>query len=589
MSGRLKSNSGGAVAAATPERGLGGDIPLFDPAAIAGAAYAADGSLVCETPGFKALDGAAGADQDCVDRVLAGAAPVTAPGLVATDGRSESTALFVYAPAHATAGWRLPPDLAEAATSHPTGVVVLVGAIPTSGPLAAACAAFGLTGLQTRVVVETILRGGVRAAAVAAGVSYHTAREAIAEAERRCHASRLPALVSTLVSASFGLLPRDEPSEVLQDLWGLSPRQAALAALVAEGASRADAARALGIGEAVARKELERVHLILDAPTGVVLGRKVSEARALRWLTAATGGDLGFVDPVMEPLRFVLGADGRRIAVSDYGPASGRAVLVAHSTTSCRHVARRLLRALQAAGYRPIAIDRPGFGLTDELAGARPGDHDPFALAADDALRVFDALRISRLDVVARGAAQYITAIERRAPGRLRRVVLVNPDPPVGESGSGLGSSSITKAMFHRNPDFVRRIAPLFTRNATIEQVAAKLARGARGSPPDEAAVADPELVRDYFRALRPFATGRHAGWINETTAFLRPDEGPPLSGLTDWRILVGAHDFLHDPPTVAAWWRRRLPDTPLRLVPDAGRYLAISRPELVVDALTGA
>lgn len=587
MSGEPKSNPGNAIAVAALERRDGGDIPLFDPAAIAGALYAADLSLVRQTPGFAALNGAVGADQDRIDRARAGASPAVAPGLVATDGRSRSTALFVYAPVSAAAGWRLPPELAAAAVAHPGGVLVLIGAVPASAPLAAACAAFGLSGLQTRVVVETILHGGVRAAAAAAGVSYHTAREAVAEAQRRCHASRLPALVSTLVSASFGLLPRDEPSEVLQDLWGLSPRQAALTALIAEGASRAGAARALGVGEAVARKELERVHLILDAPTAVVLGRKLSEARALRWLTAATGGDLGFMDPVMEPLRFVHRADGRRIAVSDYGPASARAVLVAHSTTTCRHVARRLLRGLHGAGYRPIAIDRPGFGLTDEVSGTRPGHHDPFASAAEDAIRVFDALRIDRLDVVARGAAQYVTAIERLAPGRVRRAVLVNPDPPMSESGAGLGSAKVTKAIFHRNPDFVRRIAPLFTRNANFEQVVAKLTRGARGSPPDEAAVADPELVRDYFRALRPFATGRHAGWINETTAFLQPDSEPPLPGLTDWRILIGAHDFLHDPPTVAAWWGRRLPDTPSRLIPDAGRYLALSQPELVVGALT--
>jgi hypothetical protein len=252
---------------------------------------------------------------------------------------------------------------------------------------------------------------------------------------KRVRVSKLPALVTRLTSLAFGVMPEADAAAVLEDLWGLTPRQAALAALVASGASRSSAASALSIGAAVARKELERVHIILQVSTGAGLARKVAEANALRWLTAATGGDAGFVEAGAEPLQFVHRADGSRIAVSDYGPASGAPVLVAHSNLTSRFVGRSLLRALQAAGYRPIAIDRPGFGLTDEVAGAAAGGHDPFVAEAADTLLVLDQLKIRQLDLVARGAAQFVLALERAAPGRLRRVVLVNPAPHAAASG----------------------------------------------------------------------------------------------------------------------------------------------------------
>jgi hypothetical protein len=177
------------------------------------------------------------------------------------------------------------------------------------------------------------------------------------------------------------VLPQEDDAEMLADLWGLTPRQAAIAGLVAAGASRGGAAAALGVGEAVVRKELERVHLVLQVSTGAGLARKVVEANAFRWLTRATGGDIGFADPHLEPLQFVHRPGGGRIAVSDYGPASGRPVLVVHSSMTSRIVGRSLLRALQAAGYRPISIDRPGFGLTDEVPGLQPGAHDPYVTA----------------------------------------------------------------------------------------------------------------------------------------------------------------------------------------------------------------
>jgi hypothetical protein len=45
------------------------------------------------------------------------------------------------------------------------------------------------------------------------------------------------------------------------------------------------------------------------------------------------------------------------------------------------------------------------------------------------------------------------------------------------------------------------------------------LGRSLRGSPPDEAALRDPEIAFDYLRAARTFATDRIDGAVTEHTA----------------------------------------------------------------------
>lgn len=252
-----------------------------------------------------------------------------------------------------------------------------------------------------------------------------------------------------------------------------------------------------------------------------------------------------------------------------------------------RPVARSLLRALQKAGCRPISIDRPGYGLTDEVPGARPGAHDPYAAAARDAIRVLDHLRLDDVDLVARGGAQFVLALARDAPGRLKRVVLVNPAPHTSASDRNVGAMGAIKEAFRRNPAIIRLAAAFFIRQSSFERVAEFMHRSMRGSPPDEAACRDPELVRDYFRATRLFGTGRTAGYVNEQTEFAKGSKPAPLRGTTDWRVVIAAHDVLHDPKYVMAYFRDVLPDARFVTAPDAGRLLALSHPHYVVAALT--
>jgi pimeloyl-ACP methyl ester carboxylesterase len=280
-----------------------------------------------------------------------------------------------------------------------------------------------------------------------------------------------------------------------------------------------------------------------------------------------------------------LREDGGQIAFSDYGPSSGRPVLVLHSSMTTRIVSRSLLRALHRAGFRPIAIDRPGFGLTDPLKGPE-AQTDPFTAATGDVLQVLAHLKLRKVDVVSRGAAQFLVALANAAPARLRRVVLVNPGPPYRYSGRSSGPLGVIKDALVGNPGAVRGLAPFLAGQLTYRRLTRMIAQWTRGSPPDERAARDPEFVADFFRSVRMFATGRYEGFLHEQAAIARAGKPPPFDGAANWSILLGASDVLYEPEVVLAYWRELLPRAEFKLVRDGGRFLAMTHPHLVVEEL---
>lgn len=550
-------------------------FPLVDARSVSAGVYRA-GALAAATEAFRTAGCDAWIDRDVLDRLAKGGAPA----FVADTG-----GLTAYAPGAETSTWRLPAEIHQAA-QKPGSVVVLTTVIADQAtPLRDACWAYGLSGLQTRVALEAIRTGSLKDAARSLSISYQTAREALADALRRVGAQRLPGLVTRLTTLAFGVLPgRGDTRDVLADVWGLTGRQIAVAGLIAEGLPRERVAALVGVSAALVKKELETAYQLLQVSSGAALARKIVEARAMGWLTAATAGGAGFVEDHAEPLRFALRPDGGRIAFSDYGPASGRPILVVHSSMSTRIVSRKLLRALHAAGYRPIAIDRPGFGLSDPIplgAGV-----SPFVAATGDVPIVLDLLKIDRADLVSRGAAQFLVALTAAAPDRIGRVVLVNPGPPYAHSGRGLGPLGVIKAAFINNPDTVRPVADFIASQLTYRRAKNMLSQWTRGSAPDQLAALDPEFVTDFYRSVRMFATGRYDGFLAEQRAISTAGRPPPYGGASGWRVLLGASDMLYDPEVVLAYWRELLPGAEFDVVPDGGRFLAMTHPNLVVDAL---
>ena len=149
--------------------------------------------------------------------------------------------------------------------------------------------------------------------------------------------------------------------------------------------------------------------------------------------------------------------------------------------------------------------------MSDPLVGIEPGKHDPFAAAVPDVLAVCRKLRIASLDIVARGGAQHVLALADAAPELLDRVVLVNPDPHTEEQGRRSGPLGAVKEAYFRNPRLVAMMARLIAAHLTPERLARMMERSFANSPPDKEALRDPQVLSDYYRAVRMFAAGRVA------------------------------------------------------------------------------
>jgi pimeloyl-ACP methyl ester carboxylesterase len=111
---------------------------------------------------------------------------------------------------------------------------------------------------------------------------------------------------------------------------------------------------------------------------------------------------------------------GRHIYVEARGQGPGTPILFVHGFASNRETWTTIEPSLRAE-RRTIAVDLPGFGLSDRTEG----DYSPAALA-DDLASLLDRLSITQVDVVAHswGCSVSLAFALRHRP-RVRRMVLI--------------------------------------------------------------------------------------------------------------------------------------------------------------------
>lgn len=492
---------------------------------------------------------------------------------------------ILWAPLAETTSWNLPTHVRSAIKSTAADKIVLVaGGVLDEGPLETAARGFGLSNLEQRVVVAVIRTGNGPAAATRLGITHGTVRQALVQAARRIGQPNTPALVRTVVAAAFGIFPEDvNSSTLLTEMLQITPRQARIALLISSGASREETAAALLISPAVVRKELEFIYANLQVQSAAELSRLIVEVQALRAFARATNGTPGFLDPTIEPARFAIRPNGNEIiGWSDYGPSSGRPVLVVHSNWSCRAVPRELLRALQKGGWRPISIDRPGFGATHL---GRSTAEDPFSQAVEDTLQIMDQQQIDTVAVVARAGSHFVQMLKAAAPDRVGAVVLVSPTLHTNASSKRAGIMGAMKEAF-KSPRLTEIFFRMISAQITLERMEQLTRAVVKGTPADEALCADPQFIRDRFRAVRPFAAGNLMGGIYEQGIISRGGFDFPELDVSDWTILQGDADNHNSFEDVRDFWQKILPRAPVICVPGGGRFLTTSHAALIEQHL---
>lgn len=426
-----------------------------------------------------------------------------------------------------------------------------------------------------QAIVET---GTLRDAAVGIGISYTSARNLLAELKAKLGVPAVPMMIGLVLDLLSDADCSAAGTVLRHDMFNLSERQFAIARSIGVAKSRQEIAAALRVSEAVIDAEVKEIYLVMG----------IRNAGELVRLVATAGGEIDKSEPVSQrghdlPTAMLM-HEGRAIGYSDYGPAEAEPVLILHSTITSRAPPTRLVVALRAAGYRPLAIDRPGFGGTDFV---KDGEDDPYEAAAHDVAAVCVALGLHGINVIARGSGQAAVRLAQLYPALLRRVVLVNPTPAIGHTGTDRGPLGAVKRLFGRRPWAVEAVIRMLAANVTPRRMHDGMLRSYRDSPPDLALVReDPQFLADYLRATHGFVEGRVAGYVAEQAAWGTGYDVASLPGMTDWRILQSRHFLLHAPGEAMSYWRQRLPDTPVQWVEAAGQMLAYSHPHAVVAAL---
>jgi pimeloyl-ACP methyl ester carboxylesterase len=371
-------------------------------------------------------------------------------------------------------------------------------------------------------------------------------------------------------------------------LLGLSRRQARIALAITQGASREQAAAQVGVSAAIAKDELARVYATLRIDSATRLARCMTDATALVALIHGENGERVPHSPGGEATRFIARRDGSCVAYTDHGPADGDPVLLVHNTGTTRHAARTLVKALQDAGMRPVAIDRAGYGQSDMPAAGSDAGDDPFARAADDMLLLCDTLRLGRVRLLARGSAAVVVTFAQRAPERIERVVMLNPGVPEPFDSHRSAPLAIVKRALYRHPRAIEYVTRLLAQPSSADLTARRLRHGLASSPPDLALLDDPDEVEDYHRATRLMATGSIHGYIAEHRAYAAGWVPAPIADARHWTVACGVHDPLHDAARTLAFWRDTLPGAELLELPDAGRLLHVTHAGQVARMLAG-
>lgn len=132
-----------------------------------------------------------------------------------------------------------------------------------------------------------------------------------------------------------------------------------------------------------------------------------------------------------------LAVDGLKIRYAETG--SGPIVLLLHGASlgSSADVWELSLRPLAGQGFRVIAFDQPGFGLSDD-----PPDPS-VAYRRQFVLRFMDTLRIGRAHLIGHSqAGRLAVTLAREHPARISKIVVLGTGsllPPLGEDSNASG------------------------------------------------------------------------------------------------------------------------------------------------------
>ena len=253
--------------------------------------------------------------------------------------------------------------------------------------------------------------------------------------------------------------------------------------------------------------------------------------------------------------------DGRALGYAEWGAGDGSPLMYFHGLPGSRLdlAADGFKAGAREAGVRAIAVDRPGFGLSDFQRKRRyldwPGDVTQLA----------DALELERFGVLGYSCGgPYAAACAQAIPERLTATIIVSgvgpPDTP--RFGDGLGRTDRRLIPLARRAPWLARLGvrqALRAAERTPDKFLAEFEREL--SPPDRQLLAAPD-VREAVRS-----------------AFLEAGRAGPRGMVHDWAIWGRRWDLrleaIAGPVRVRMWHGDRDATVPLHHAEHVARRIA--------------
>ncbi len=316
----------------------------------------------------------------------------------------------------------------------------------------------------------------------------------------------------------------DRFCETLERNHGLTPSEAEVAAHLAQGRSIDEIAAAKGTSTHTVRTQVKQAFAKTGTSRQGELIALVLNGSAA-WLRLLDDPPEGSRSPVARPGSGRDGLleleDGRSLGYGDYGPASGRPVVVCHHLLGSRADAPRDLELLDRLDVRLLVPERPGVGRST------PVDKRSLMACAADVGQLVDALGIERFHVFgASSGGAHAAACAALLPDRVLGLGLAASMMPWDELPAGTPidlTQRFLVAMARRWPSGVRRLLVRRYR-AQLDRPDAALAELlSRGNAADVRLFETPDVSSRRLRDLRAAARVPPEVFADELVSLFRP------------------------------------------------------------------
>lgn len=275
---------------------------------------------------------------------------------------------------------------------------------------------------------------------------------------------------------------------------------------------------------------------------------------------------------------------GRTVGWATYGDPGGRSVIAVHGSPDSHVIWKLLDAAARAHGIRIVAIDRPGFGISDPLPGRTVVDWPA------DALLVADHLGIDRFPLIAiSGGAAYAAATAWKHPERVAGLGLFSVIGPLDHTGSLEGTNRPVRATYataRRAPWLLQPFAKAMMRGAR-RNPDRTFSRMLRTRPPEDRLV----LMRPDVRAVvmenlpNQFRDARTV--VDEFRLAMQPWGFPLEEITTPTHIWQGGRDDVHT-PAMARYLAAHIPGAELTYEPTFSTFTFLDHLDPIVATVAG-